>query len=128
MADVLPTLFYLFLLFLVFFGWASSGVILRIVIGVFVGFGSALTGSSGPVLLLPILIALRWDIFVSLGCAQTVQIPIAVASVLAYVVARPGVIDFEIGAVLSATLAPIIVVGTPSCLCLRARVSVSVRV
>lgn len=86
--------------------------VLRVCIGIFVGFTSALTGSSGPVLLLPILISLKWDIFVALGCAQAIQIPIAVASVIAYVIGRPGVIDFVVGSILSSTLVPMLCFGT----------------
>eukprot|EP00056_Hartaetosiga_gracilis_P007086 m.103973 g.103973 ORF g.103973 m.103973 type:complete len:973 (-) comp12627_c0_seq5:135-3053(-) len=80
-------------------------------IGTIVGFGSALTGSSGPVLLLPILLALRWDILMSLGCSQVIQIPIALAAVAAYAIGRPEVIDYEIGCVLAGCLVPFLLVG-----------------
>lgn len=42
-------------------------VVLRSLIGFAVGLGSALTGTSGPVILLPILICLQWDIKLALG-------------------------------------------------------------
>jgi uncharacterized membrane protein YfcA len=49
-------------------------VVLKIVIGCVVGIGSALTGTSGPVILLPILICLQWDIKLALGWATQVII------------------------------------------------------
>ena len=47
--------------------FVCRGRALRVFIGLFVGFGSALTGSSGPVLLLPLLLILRWPVFEALG-------------------------------------------------------------
>lgn len=70
-------------------GYATvGGRALRVVVGVFDGFGSALTGTSGPVILLPVLIGLRWDILDALGSAQSVQAPIALAATVAYVTLR----------------------------------------
>jgi hypothetical protein len=69
-----------------------GGRVLRAAIGLFDGFGSALTGTSGPVILLPILIALRWEILDALGSAQAVQTPIAGAATIAYVTLRSVVV------------------------------------
>eukprot|EP00037_Helgoeca_nana_P004394 m.45299 g.45299 ORF g.45299 m.45299 type:complete len:292 (+) comp15183_c0_seq1:286-1161(+) len=88
-----------------------GGRVLRAAIGLFDGFGSALTGTSGPVILLPILIALRWEILDALGSAQAVQTPIAGAATIAYVTLRPGTIDFVLGACLMAGLVPGALVG-----------------
>ena len=49
-----------------------AGATARVVIGLLVGLGSALTGTSGPVILLPILLTLRWDTLEALGSAQVV--------------------------------------------------------
>eukprot|EP00055_Hartaetosiga_balthica_P017427 m.116943 g.116943 ORF g.116943 m.116943 type:complete len:358 (+) comp9314_c0_seq3:67-1140(+) len=90
----------------------SIGIgVLLFVIGVGVGFCSALTGSSGPVILLPILLAFNWNIFIALGCAQVIQVPIATAAVVSFVITRPGVIDFELGGVLAGSLVPFLLVG-----------------
>eukprot|EP00043_Microstomoeca_roanoka_P009553 m.91171 g.91171 ORF g.91171 m.91171 type:complete len:539 (+) comp14619_c0_seq4:296-1912(+) len=83
----------------------------RFIIGLLVGFCSALTGSSGPVLLLPIILSMGWQVFIALGCAQVIQIPIAGAAVLSYVIGRPGYIDFGLGATLAVTLVPSLLFG-----------------
>eukprot|EP00038_Savillea_parva_P031026 m.82357 g.82357 ORF g.82357 m.82357 type:complete len:311 (+) comp9460_c0_seq1:277-1209(+) len=88
-----------------------SGRILRIVVGLVDGFGSAITGTSGPVILLPILIALHWDILDALGSAQAVQAPIAGAATVAYVTLRPGTINFVLGGCLMAGLVPGALIG-----------------
>lgn len=50
-----------------------AGATSRVVIGLLVGLGSALTGTSGPVILLPILLTLQWDTLEALGSAQVCQ-------------------------------------------------------
>lgn len=45
----------------------ARGRSLRVVLGLLVGFSSALTGTSGPVCLLPVLMILRWEVLQSLG-------------------------------------------------------------
>ena len=50
-----------------------AGVTSRVGIGLLVGLGSALTGTSGPVILLPILLTLQWDTLEALGSAQVCQ-------------------------------------------------------
>eukprot|EP00911_Craspedida_sp_UC1_P000855 UC1_evm2s650 len=89
----------------------ARGRALRLLIGLVVGFGSTLTGSSGPVLLLPALILLRWPVLESLGSAQVIQLPIAGAATISYVALRPGVIDWELGGCVIGGLAPGVVVG-----------------
>ena len=57
-------------------GWTTlaptsiTGATARVGIGLLVGLGSALTGTSGPVILLPILLTLQWDTLEALGSAQ----------------------------------------------------------
>ena len=57
-------------------GWTTlaptsiAGATSRVGIGLLVGLGSALTGTSGPVILLPILLTLQWDTLEALGSAQ----------------------------------------------------------
>ena len=68
----------------------ESGVIpdfrkpLLIIIGALVGFGSSLTGTGGPVLLVPILITLHYPALKSIGISQAIQLPIAVFAVIGF--------------------------------------------
>jgi len=54
------------------------------IIGALVGFGSSLTGTGGPVLLVPILITLHYPELKSIGASQAIQLPIAVFAVLGF--------------------------------------------
>ena len=49
-------------------------------LGVLVGLGSALTGTGGPVIVLPLLMLLRQPIAFAIVAAQAVQLPVALAS------------------------------------------------
>ncbi len=71
---------------------------LLIVLGFVLGFGSALTGTGGPVLLLPIFLFLRVPVLISLGVAQVVQLPIAVFATAGFL--KNGNVDFELGTIL----------------------------
>ena len=68
----------------------ESGVIpdfrkpLLIIIGALVGFGSSLTGTGGPVLLVPILITLHYPALKSIGISQAIQLPIALFAVIGF--------------------------------------------
>ena len=44
-------------------------------------------------------------------CAQVIQLPIATAATISYVVLRPGVVDFALGASIAAGLIPLIFLG-----------------
>ena len=88
-----------------------AGTCCRLVVGAITGFGSALTGTSGPVVSLPMFLLLRWPITTSLGSAQAVQLPIAAASTLSYLVLRPGVIEWSLAGAIAVGLAPFVAVG-----------------
>lgn len=45
-------------------------------IGAFTGFGSALTGTGGPIILVPILVWLRLPVLMAVGLSQIIQVPI----------------------------------------------------
>lgn len=49
-------------------------------VGVLVGLGSALTGTGGPVLVLPLLMLLRQPVLFAVVAAQAIQLPVALAS------------------------------------------------
>lgn len=50
------------------------------VLGLSVGLGSAMTGTGGPVLVLPLLLLLRQPVLLAVVAAQAVQLPVALAS------------------------------------------------
>ena len=65
-----------------------------IVIGVVVGFGSTLSGTGGPVLLIPVMLLAGSTVRLAVSASQTLQIPIAIfgtASFLAY-----GALDWRL--------------------------------
>lgn len=47
-------------------------------IGAFTGFGSALTGTGGPLILVPVLMRLEFPVIQAVGMAQVIQLPIAI--------------------------------------------------
>jgi uncharacterized protein len=72
-------------------------------IGLFTGFGSALTGTGGPLLLVPILLWLQLPILTAVGLSQVIQVPIALLATLSNFFY--GAIDLRLGALIAATLA-----------------------
>jgi uncharacterized membrane protein YfcA len=80
-----------------------------IMIGVFVGFGSALTGTGGPVLLLPILLLFGFVPLAAIGISQAIQVPIAVFATAGYIIY--GQIDFTLGITLGIVQAVGVVIG-----------------
>lgn len=67
-------------------------------IGVITGFASALTGTGGPLVLIPILVALNMSVLAAIGLAQAVQLPIAVLATAGNVLA--GSLDPLLGSIL----------------------------
>lgn len=68
-------------------------------IGGAIGLGSAVTGTGGPVLLMPLLIWLDLPLLMAIGLAQAIQLPIALvatAANLAY-----GAVDLRLAGLLS---------------------------
>lgn len=60
-------------------------------IGAVVGFGSALTGTGGAVLLVPVLLGLRLPILAVVGLSQAIQAPIALLATVGNLVS--GTVD-----------------------------------
>jgi uncharacterized membrane protein YfcA len=71
-------------------------------IGLITGFGSALTGTGGPFVLVPILIWFSVPILTVVGLSQAIQIPIALLATLGN--ALYGRVDLPLGALLSVGL------------------------
>lgn len=66
-------------------------------IGAFVGFGSALTGTGGAVLLVPVLLLLRTPVLAAVGAAQAVSLPVVIFSTAGYLIY--GSVHFALGTV-----------------------------
>lgn len=66
-----------------------------ILIGFGVGFGSALTGTGGPVLLVPTLLFLQFLPLAAVGISQAAQLPIAIFATIGFILF--GQIDFSLG-------------------------------
>ena len=71
----------------------------QVLIGLVTGFGSALTGTGGPLILLPILLFAQIEGKPAVGLAQAIQIPIGVMATLGNMM-TVGV-DFSLGILLS---------------------------
>lgn len=72
-------------------------------IGAIVGFCSSITGTAGPFILLPLLLALGVSVIVAVAAAQVIQIPLVIFAVVGY--ATQGSVDFGVGAVIGAIAA-----------------------
>lgn len=73
------------------------------VVGGVTAFVSALTGTGGPLVLVPILVAMEIPILISIGLAQVVQLPIAAAATGGYVLS--GLLDVRLGLTLAGGIA-----------------------
>ncbi len=78
-------------------------------IGAGVGFGSALTGTGGPVLLVPVLLFLGYLPLAAVGISQAIQLPVAVFATLGF--ALYGQIDYPLGLALGLVQAAGVGVG-----------------
>ncbi|MDQ2787806.1 MAG: sulfite exporter TauE/SafE family protein [Chloroflexota bacterium] len=67
-------------------------------VGAVVGFGSALTGTGGPTLLIPILLLLGVSPLTAVGTSQVIQIPVAAFATVGFM--RYGHVDFARGTAL----------------------------
>ena len=88
----------------------TFGTSALIAIGLVVGFGSALTGTGGPVLLVPILLFLRAPVLAAVGAGQAVQPPVAASSTVGYVLF--GRVDFLLGSALGLVATVGVLIGS----------------
>ena len=72
-------------------------------VGAVTGFASSLTGTGGPLVLIPILIWLQVPVLTAIGLAQAIQLPIAVTATAGN--AAAGLLDVQLGAILGLGLA-----------------------
>jgi uncharacterized membrane protein YfcA len=71
-------------------------------VGAATGFLSSLTGTGGPLLLVPILLSMRLGVLASVGLSQIFQLPVAIAATAGNIVY--GKLDLVLGIVLAASL------------------------
>ncbi|MGI9316629.1 MAG: sulfite exporter TauE/SafE family protein [bacterium] len=87
-------------------GKKQVGGLTLLFIGFVTGVGSALSGTGGPLLLIPILVWLKVAVLTAIGLSQAIQIPISLMATIGNVMYAE--VDFRLGL----TLAAIIVGGT----------------
>lgn len=90
-------------------GRAEPGTAALVTIGALVGFGSALTGTGGPVLLVPILLAVGVPPLPAVAVSQAVQLPVVVSGSVGYL--QTGLVDVGLGTALGGLAALGVVVG-----------------
>ena len=73
------------------------------VVGAVTGFVSALTGTGGPLVLVPILVSLDVAMLASIGLAQAIQLPVAAAATGGFVLS--GLLDVALAAALAVGIA-----------------------
>jgi uncharacterized protein len=78
-------------------------------VGAFVGFGSALMGTGGAVLFVPILLHLRTPVLVAAGAAQVVSLPVVAFPTADYLLY--GSVDFVLGTTMGLVAVVGVVVG-----------------
>lgn len=80
-----------------------------ILIGMIVGFGSALTGTGGAVILMPIFLLLQVPALKAVGVVQGIQLPLAIFSSIGFILF--GEIDFILGTILGIIQAIGVLIG-----------------
>ncbi len=71
-------------------------------VGAVVGFFSALSGTGGPMILVPILIMMNLPVLLAVGLSQAIQLPIATAGTFGNLM--HGQLDWSLGATLAVAL------------------------
>lgn len=80
---------------------AASGKGL-LAIGAGTGFLSSITGTGGPLVLVPVLMSMRFPVLTAVGLSQPVQLPVAIAATAGNLIY--GRLDLALTGVLAATL------------------------
>lgn len=79
-------------------GQGGLGTAFLVGLGAVVGFGSGLTGTGGPVLLIPVLLLAGVPPLAAVGSGQAIQLPVAAAASTTYLL--HGDVDVGLGTVL----------------------------
>ncbi len=80
----------------------SSGAIVYVLIGAVTGYGSSITGTGGPLILVPIVLYLGVPVLTAVGLSQGIQIPIALFATTGNWIA--GSLDLGLGLMIGALL------------------------
>jgi uncharacterized protein len=75
---------------------------LLLVVGAATGFLSSISGTGGPLVLVPVLISLSAPVLTAVGLSQAIQLPVAIAATVGNVLY--GELDLALGGVLAASL------------------------
>jgi hypothetical protein len=78
----------------------SNKVLLAV--GAVTGFLSSVTGTGGPLVLVPILISMGVPVLTSVGLSQAIQLPVAIAATFGNILY--GKLDLTLGGILAASL------------------------
>jgi uncharacterized membrane protein YfcA len=81
---------------------AEPGLPALLLLGAAVGFGSAITGTGGPVLLVPALMLMRQPVVRTVAAAQAIQLPVALCAGVGHAMA--GAVDWPLALLLGAML------------------------
>jgi len=73
-----------------------------LVIGAGTGFLSSLTGTGGPLVLVPVLISMRFPVLAAVGLSQPIQLPVAIAATAGNLIY--GRVDLILAGILAATV------------------------
>jgi hypothetical protein len=73
-----------------------------LVVGAVTGFLSSITGTGGPLVLVPIAISMSVPVLIAVGLSQVIQLPVAIAATIGN--ALYGQIDLVLGGVLAGSL------------------------
>lgn len=77
--------------------------------GLLVGIGSAISGTGGPLLLVPVLVWYGWPVLGAVGLSQMIQIPIALLATLSNL--WSGTIDILLGVAVAVVITFGVVIG-----------------
>ncbi len=83
--------------------------LLLILVGLAVGYGSSLSGTGGPLLLIPTLLLLDFPVMVAVGLSMAIQIPISPFATLGHLL--HGSIDWQLAAPIAVGLSIGVLIG-----------------
>lgn len=73
----------------------KSGVVWLLLIGFVVGVCSSISGTGGPLVLVPLLVWLQWPVLMAVGLSQLIQLPVSLLATAGNM--RYGYVDFKLG-------------------------------
>lgn len=90
----------------------SDSAFWLIVIGLFVGFCSAMTGTGGPLVLVPLLVWMNWPVLSAVGLSQLIQLPVSLLATLGNI--NHGQVDFTLGLGIAVVMVIGVTIGAKS--------------